>query len=98
MKRTLARREDRASSSAKREKIIKATGPVLTRYGFRGLRVPGKSWVLLRGLVGEWPAEPDADVEDDAGSDEAEDGGGDPFVGGGPCPAIVAAAAVSLMT
>jgi hypothetical protein len=29
MKRTLARREDRASYSAKREKIVKATGPVL---------------------------------------------------------------------
>ena len=27
MKRTLARREDRASYSAKREKIVKATGP-----------------------------------------------------------------------
>jgi hypothetical protein len=48
--------------------------------------------------VGEWPAEPDADVEDAAGSDEAEDGGGDPCRWGGPCPAIVAAAAVSLMT
>src|SRR4029077_5968406 len=28
--------------------------------------------------------------EDDAGSDEAEGGGGDPVVGGGPCPADAA--------
>src|SRR6185437_15624782 len=52
-----------------------------------GWRVPGTSWVLLRGLAGEWPAEPDTDVDDDPGSDEAEGGGGDPLVGGGPCPA-----------
>jgi hypothetical protein len=60
---------------------------VATSLRTTGLRAPGKSWVLLHGLLGEWPAEPDADVEDDAGSDEAEGGGGDPLVGGGPCPA-----------
>jgi hypothetical protein len=32
MKRTLAQRKDRASYSAKREKIVKAAGPVLKRY------------------------------------------------------------------
>src|SRR5580693_8619000 len=52
----------------------------------RRLRVPGTSRVFLHGLAGEWPAKPDADVEDDAGSDEAEGGGGDPLIGGGPCP------------
>jgi hypothetical protein len=36
MKRTLAQREDRASCSAKREKIVKAAGPVLKRYGLSG--------------------------------------------------------------
>src|SRR6516164_9280458 len=53
----------------------------------RGWRVPGKSWVLLHRFVGEWPAEPDADVEDDGSSDEAERRGGDPLAGGGSCPA-----------
>src|SRR5215469_2419295 len=53
----------------------------------RGLRVPGKLRLLLCCLGGECPAEPDADVEDDAGSDEAERGGGDPLVGGGWGPA-----------
>jgi hypothetical protein len=47
------------------------------------------SWevMVLLGLLGEGPAEPDADVEDDAGSEEAEGGRGDPLVGRGPCPA-----------
>lgn len=39
-----------------------------------------------RFLQCEWPAEADADVQDDAGSDEAERGGGDPLVRGGSCP------------
>src|SRR5439155_24219291 len=37
-------------------------------------------------FLGEWPSEPDADVQDDAGSGEAECGGGDPVVRGGPGP------------
>ena len=39
MKRTLAQREDRASYSAKREKIVKAAGPVLKRYGLSGTTI-----------------------------------------------------------
>src|SRR6266568_9065732 len=43
------------------------------------------SWVV-RCLRGEWPSEPDAGVQDDAGSGEAECCGGDPVVGGCPGP------------
>jgi len=39
MKRTVAQRKDRASYSAKREKIIKAAGPVLKRYGLSGTTI-----------------------------------------------------------
>jgi AcrR family transcriptional regulator len=39
MKRTLAQREDRASYSAEREKIVKAAGPVLKRYGLSGTTI-----------------------------------------------------------
>ena len=43
MKRTLARRQDRASYSAKREKIVKATGPVLKRWA---VAWPERSWAV----------------------------------------------------
>src|ERR1700750_1246513 len=39
MKRTVAQRKDRASYSAKREKIIEAAGPVLKRYGLGGTTI-----------------------------------------------------------
>lgn len=39
MKRTVAQRKDRASYSAKREKIVKAAGPVLKRYGLGGTTI-----------------------------------------------------------
>ena len=48
MKRTLAQREDRASYSAKREKTVKAAGPVLKRYGLSGTTIEA-----LAGLVFE---------------------------------------------
>jgi hypothetical protein len=38
MKRMLTQREDRASYSAKREKIVKAAGPALKRYTVPGDR------------------------------------------------------------
>src|SRR5260370_7448078 len=43
------------------------------------------SWVVCC-LEGEWTSEPDAGVQDDAGSGEAECCGGDPVVGGCPGP------------
>jgi hypothetical protein len=43
VKRTLARRQDRASCSAKREKIVKATGPVLKRWA---VAWPERSWAV----------------------------------------------------
>jgi DNA-binding transcriptional regulator YbjK len=43
MKRTLAQRKDRASYSAKREKIVKAAGPVLKRYGLDQLRAASRT-------------------------------------------------------
>ena len=59
----------------------------LCTTGFKGSRevMGAPAW-----SCGRWPAESDADVEDDAGSDEAESGGGEPLVGGGPCPADAA--------
>ena len=42
-KRTLARREDRVSYSAKREKIVKATGPVLKRWA---VAWPERTWAV----------------------------------------------------
>src|ERR1700730_7637557 len=39
MKRTVAQRKDRASYSAKREKIVKAAGPVLKKYGLSGTTI-----------------------------------------------------------
>ena len=60
----------------------------------RAVRLIAATARSLHGLVGEWPAEPDADVEDDAGSDEAESRGGEPLVGSGPCPADAAGVAL----
>lgn len=69
MKRTLAQREDRASYSAKREKIVKATGPVLKRYGHAAdagvdQRLDGGAGVLrYPGVVGVVDDRGDAGVQ-----------------------------------
>jgi AcrR family transcriptional regulator len=39
MKRSVAQRKDRASYGAKREKIVKAAGPVLKKYGLSGTTI-----------------------------------------------------------
>jgi hypothetical protein len=52
MKRTLAQREDCASCSAKREKTVKAAGPVLKRYGLSGTTIEAPAGLVFEDQPG----------------------------------------------